>query len=167
MTEIYVECLIRRKNNPMAKFLKVLLIIMAVASLLMITMFGNGTLMVIFFVSAIVFGVGAYFVHINIDLEYEYLYLDKELSIDKIVRQQSRKKVATYDLNKMEILAPIRSRELDSYKNRTVVVKDYSTREGDDRYVMFYDGKVKVIFSPSQELVGAIKTIAPRKVFDY
>jgi hypothetical protein len=82
--------------------------------------------------------------------------------------KSKRKRVATFDMGKMEIMAPIKSYHLDNYKNRTDKVVDYSCgeeRKPDLRYVFFYDGKQKVIFEPNQEMVKAIQTIAPRKVF--
>ena len=79
-----------------------------------------------------------------------------------------RKRVATYSIDRLEILAPIKSYHLDNYKNRNVKVKDYSIGEElqpDLRYVMYYEGGEKVLLSPSPELVKVIKTVAPRKVF--
>lgn len=170
MAETYVECLIKRKDNQLAKFIKILMIVMAVASILLSCMFMQTAVTLFLLVAGVILGVGAYFMNLNLNLEYEYLYLDKSLSIDKIRAQQKRKKVAEYDLNKMEIFAPIRSHELDSFHRREVKTVDYSTGisgEQDKRYVMYYDGKEKIILSPSPELIKAIKNIAPRKVFEY
>ena len=54
------------------------------------------------------------------DLEYEYLYLDKELSVDKIMAKSKRKRVGTYSLDRMEVFAPVYSYHLDNFKNRQV-----------------------------------------------
>ena len=117
---------------------------------------------------AIVTGIGAYFAYMNADIEYEYLYLDKEISIDKVMAKSKRKKAATYDINHMEILAPVNSHRLDSYKNRNGKTADYSSgivEQPDRRYMMVLDGDVKVILEPNEEMIKAIQTIAPRKVF--
>lgn len=119
-------------------------------------------------VIAAVCGVGAYFVNLNAEIEYEYLYLDKELTIDKIMAKSKRKRVGVFEVERMEILAPFKSYQLDSYKNRQVKTLDYSIGEEeqpDKRYVMFYNGEKKIILSPNESLIKAIKTIAPRKVF--
>ena len=102
------------------------------------------------------------------DLEYEYLYLDRELVVDKVMAKSKRKRIATYQLDRIEILAPFRSYHLDNYKNRNVKVKDYSIGEvlqPDKRYAMFYEGGEKIILSPSEELIKAMKNTAPRKIF--
>ena len=80
-----------------------------------------------------------------------------------------RKRVATYSLNRVEILAPIKSYHLDNYKNRNVKVKDYSIGEElqpDLRYAMFYEGGEKILLSPSEAMVKAMKNNAPRKIFN-
>lgn len=162
MSDVYVECLVKAKPSAMGNFFKVLLIVLTVLFVLAMPFLGTVT-----FLIAIVTGVGAYFVSVNTDLEYEYLYLDKELSVDKIMGKAKRKKVAVYSMERMEIFAPIKSYHLDSYKNRKVPVKDYSIGEElqpDKRYVMYCDGQ-KILLSPSEELVKALKDIAPRKVF--
>lgn len=163
MSDTYVECLVKAKASGMGKFLKVLLIVLAI-------FFGLSTLLfgLVSFVLAVAAGVGAYFVNLFTDLEYEYLYLDKEISVDKVMAKSKRKRVATYTLDRMEIFAPVKSYHLDNYRNRNVKVKDYSIGEElqpDLRYAMFYEGGEKILFSPSEELVKAMKNAAPRKVF--
>lgn len=163
MSDVYVECLIQAKASPLGKFFKFILI--AVAVVLGIMSVGGILVAVL---GAVAAGVGAYFVHLNTDIEYEYLYLDKELSVDKVMAKSKRKRVGTYTIEKMEAFAPIKSYHLDNYKNRTVKEVDYSIGEEllpDKRYALYYEGGVKVILSPSEELVKAMKSVAPRKVF--
>ena len=160
----YVECLVKAKPKGLWKFLKVLLIMLTVVFVLL-SMMG----VVLMFIFAIATGIGAYLLNMKANVEYEYLYLDKELTIDKIMAQTKRKRVAVYRLDSMEIFAPIRSYHLDNYKNRQVTVKDYSIGEElkpDRRYVFYSAGKEKVILSPSEEMVKAMRMVAPRKIFN-
>ena len=162
MSEAYVECLIKAKQSSLAKAGRVILIVLTV-------LFGLGALFVIWLaVPAVLTGFGAYFLNMMTDLEFEYLYLDKELVIDKVMAKTRRKRVATYSLESMEIVAPIKSYHLDGYKNREVKTLDYSIREvqqPDQRYVFYCEGNQKVIFSPSETLIKAMRNVAPRKVF--
>ena len=163
MSDTYVECLVQAKQSTMGKFFKILLIMLTVV-------FGIFTLIGILLaiLPAVLCGVGAYFLNLYTDLEYEYLYLDKELVIDKVMAKMKRKKVVTFSVDRMEIFAPIKSYHLDNFKNRNVKVKDYSIGEElkpDKRYVLYYEGGEKIILSPSEELVKVLRNIAPRKVF--
>lgn len=164
MSDAYVECLVKAKTSMLGKFLKYLLIMLTAALVLLVFLTMNVILMIL----AIVTGVGAYFVNLFTDLEYEYLYLDKELTIDKVMAKSRRKRVAVYSLDKVEILAPIRSYHLDNYKNRNVKQKDYSIgieEKPDLRYAMYYEGGEKLLLSPSPEMIKVMKNVAPRKVF--
>ena len=161
--ETYVECMVKKKANGLMSALKVLLIGITVITGLLGFMG-----LIVFLIIAVVAGVGAYFVSLNANLEYEYLYVDKQPTVDKIMARTRRKKVETFDLERMEILAPIKSWHLDDYKNRQLKVVDYSSgveQQPDIRYSMIYNGEKRVIFEPNAEMVAAIKSIAPRKVF--
>lgn len=163
MSETYVECLVKQKKAGAAGFFKVVLIVLTVIFGLAMFVFG-----LIPCLLAIACGVGAYFLNLMSDLEYEYLYLDKELVVDKVMAKTKRKRVATYSVDRMEILAPIKSYHLDGYKNRDAKVKDYSVGvelQPDLRYAMYYEGGIKLLLNPSEELVKAIKSVAPRKVY--
>ena len=158
MSDSYVECLVKAKQPAWAKILKVLLIALTVLSCLVMFVF------IIFLPVAL----GAYFLNMYTDLEYEYLYLDKELSVDKIMAKSKRKRVGTYSLDRMEVFAPVYSYHLDNFKNRQVKEKDYSIGEvlqPDGRYAMYYEGGEKILLSPNEELVKVLKNMAPRKVF--
>ena len=163
MSDVYVECLVKAKQSAGGKFGKILLIALTVIFGLM-AMMGQMIALIV----AVVTGVGAYFVNLYTDVEYEYLYLDKELTVDKVLAKSKRKRVGTYSIDRMEVLAPVKSYHLDSFKNRTVKEKDYSIGEElkpDLRYALYYEGGEKLVLSPSEELVKAIRNVAPRKVF--
>lgn len=166
MTDTYVECLVKAKPSMIGKFFKVFLIVLTVIfSLAFIVV---GTLLPFIIIAPVLTGVGAYFVNMFTDLEYEYLYLDRELVVDKVMAKSKRKRVATYSLDRMEILAPIKSYHLDNFKNRSAKEIDYSIGEElqpDKRFIMYYEGGQKIILSPSEELVKVMRNMAPRKVF--
>lgn len=163
--DTYVELLIKKKASAGMTAAKFVLIGLTVL-LGLAAMIGLGSFVSL--IAAVVCAAGAYFVYLNADVEYEYLYVDKELSVDKVMARSKRKRVDTFDLGRMEILAPLNSHQLDSYKNREVKSVDYSSGiagQPEVRYAMYYDGSKKVIFEPNTEMVKAIKNIAPRKVF--
>ena len=163
MSESYIEVMVSRKPSGIMLFLKYLLIGLAVVAFLGSFVLGN-----ILIILAIAFGVGAYFVGMYANIEYEYLYLDKEITIDKVMNKSKRKRVGTYQVDKMEILAPLNSYHLDSYRNRQVKELDYSSgvaSQPEKRYAFYYEGSLKVIIEPNDEFIKLVKNVAPRKVF--
>ena len=163
MSETYVECLVAKKTSTAKSFLKILLIMLTVCFLIL----GLAGLAIGLLV-AVATGIGAYFAYMNADIEYEYLYLDKEISVDKVMAKSKRKKVGTFLVDQMEIFAPLNSYRLDSFKNRNLKTLDYSSgveNQPEKRYVMVCNGDTKVILEPNEAMIKAIRNVAPRKVF--
>ena len=133
MSETYVECLVARKPSMPLSFLKILLIMLTVVFVLVGVVYFPGLIV------AVVTGVGAYFATMNANIEYEYLYLDREISVDKVMAKSRRKKTLDYSSG--------------------------VAAQPERRYMMIYEGNVKVIIEPNAEMIKAIQSIAPRKVF--
>lgn len=163
MAEAYRELLILRKESTRDKVIGISMIVLAVVSLV-------GAFFNIFSLIGIpVFGVLSYVLYFRkMKVEFEYTYMDKELRIDRIYNQSKRKRVDTLDLNKMEILAKAESSHLDSYKNRSVEISDYSTQDEDTdiltTYEMYYDGKRKIILSLDMETIQMMRTTLAHKI---
>ena len=163
MGDTYVECLVARKSSPIMTFLKILLIMIAVV----FAIIGLAGLIAALLV-AIVAGVGAYFATMNANIEYEYLYLEREISVDKVMAKSRRKKVGTFSMEQMELFAPLNSHRLDSYRNMNTKTLDYSSgiaNQPERRYMMIYNGNTKVILEPNEAMIKAVQSVAPRKVF--
>ena len=167
MNDTYVEVMVKRRTSPFLGPGRILSYALAIAFLL-IAILGN----FVFFLGALIFAGIAYFVIPRFDIEYEYLYIDKEISIDKIMSQEKRKHVYTIDLNRMQIRAPPASHELDSYRARGLKSYDFTSGEADaKKYTIVYEGAsegtVLVDIEPNGEMLRAIKDVFPRKVLEF
>ncbi len=167
MNESYVEYMVARKPNPLTKVLRIAVIALAVIFCAIGFLYIN----FYFLIPGVILGAIAFFLLPRLDVEFEYLYLDKEITIDKIFSKQTRKRAMVVDLNKMEILAPASSHEFDSYRNRKVAMKDFTSGEPDTKpYAIAYhdaSGDMLILFEPNAEMLKAIKTVFPRKVLDF
>lgn len=164
MSETYVELLVARKPSYVINFLKMLLIMLTVGLVLVGFVFMPGIPGLIL---AAIAGVGAYFASMYASIEYEYLYVDREISVDKVLAKSKRKKAGSYTLEQMEIMAPLGSHRLDSYKNRQLKTIDYSSgvaQQPEKRYMMVMND-CRVILEPNEIMLKAIQDVAPRKVF--
>lgn len=162
MNDMYVELLVKRPQVKAASALHVIMIGLGAVLFLI----GIMTNILITILGLLCYG-GAYLLMLNACIEYEYLYLDKELSVDKIKNKSRRKKVAVYSISKMEIMAPKGSHRLDSYQN--LKVRDFSsaTQEG-HAYELVVDGekgRERIIIDTNEELLKAMRMSAPRNVF--
>lgn len=164
MNEAYYEILISKKKSSVLKIAQIVAALMCVFCVVLMFM---GMLWGI--ILAVVFGVACYLITLHSSVEYEYLYVDKELQIDRILAQSKRKRMETLDLNELELLAPLRSHELDRYRNDTYKKTDYSSGKEENeqaKYIMIIHNR-QIVFEPTEELVKTIRMFAPRKVFTY
>lgn len=165
MNESYKELLVKKERGIMQNFLRFICIVPTVLLMFAAFLFAN----IILFIFAVICGVADYFVFLFTDIEYEYLYIDKEISVDKIMAKTRRKKAGAIDIGKIEIAAPAGSHQLDSYKNRQVKKTiDYSAGHdipGQKLYIVYYEGNQKYMFNFDDDFVKAIKGIIPRKIF--
>lgn len=164
MNESYKELLVKKDKGAKEKLTRVVSVVPTVFLGLLTLLTGN----IILFTVVIVLGVLDYFVFQWTDIEYEYLYLDKEISVDKIMAKTRRKKVTTISVEKIEIMAPEKSYQLDSYRNRQTKVTDLSAGHDlpDQKlYWIFYEGNQKILMNLTEDFAKTIKGIAPRKVF--
>ena len=164
MNESYKELLIKKDRGAKETLARIACMVPTVLLGLLTLRTG----FVYFFIGVLLFGVLDYFVFQWTDIEYEYLYLDKEITVDKIMAKTRRKRVAQIDVNKIEIIAPEKYHQLDSYRNRQVKAKDLSA--GHDLpeqklYWIFYEGSQKYVMNLTEDFVKTVKGIIPRKVF--
>lgn len=165
MSDLYIELLVKKKKTSTDTLLKVLMIAATVILVLVGLMFVKPIILI----AAVGMGILDYFKMPALDLEYEYLYVNGELDIDKIMSKQKRKRVGTYDMKNVELVAPKKSHELDSVRNmKDIKVHDYSSMDENAKtFGMLVKGdknKELVYFDPSPEILKDMQRIAPRSV---
>jgi len=164
MNDSYKELLVKKDKGVKEMLIRVVCVLPTVFCVLLTFLTFN----MIWFIIAIALGALDYFVFQWTDIEFEYLYLDKEITVDKVLAKTRRKRVTTIDVGKVEIIAPQNSHQLDSYRNRQTKVTDLSA--GHDLpeqklYWVYYEGNQKFLMNFTEDFAKTIKGIAPRKVF--
>ena len=102
------------------------------------------------------------------NVEFEYLLVDSDLDIDKIINKTRRKRIASIYRKEIIALAPIGSSNLPE-NWETLPKTDASVYpEHPDTYVLVYiqDGVQKALyFCPTEEMLEIMTIRNPRKVF--
>lgn len=164
MNDSYSELLVKKEQTGKDKVIKFLLIGVIVATAVV------GVIIPLVWVLTLGLGIAAYFILPNLDLEYEYVYVNGELDIDKIMAKSKRKRVQSFDLAKMEIMAPVNSHRMD-YQNHNTKLKvlDFSSGNKEHKvYAMIIPDEkeiCKVLLETDQTLLENIQKSCPRKVF--
>ena len=162
MNELYRETLVKHPTSGLDTLKKA-----GVIALTVVLAAGGLFISPFLLILAVGAGVLAWFVITGLDLEYEYLYVNGDIDIDKIMNKQRRKRVASYSLEELEIVAPEGSHDLDAY-NGKAAVKDYTSGNPDIKpYVAVYnqkDGMQMVKLELEKDVLQDIRRLAPRKV---
>ena len=124
MTDLYSELLVKKEQTVKDQAIKILLIFFIV-----FTAIAGLLLTPLAWVLTIALGVAAYFVMPLLDLEYEYVFVNGELDIDRIASKSKRKRMKSFDLAKMEIMAPVNSHRMD-YQNHNLAILSRSSLSG-------------------------------------
>lgn len=165
MNEMYAEWLVKRKTPAYAMLLKIVMGILCAFAFFLSISPAFGILGVI-----ILFAVGAatYFVFRNSEVEFEYLYVTNQLSIDRIYGKSKRKKAWEGSMEEIEIVAPTGSTEAKDHETNNMKVLDFSSHgAGVKTYTLIsHSGAetTKIIFEPNDKLLHCMKMTAPRKV---
>ena len=164
MAKIFIEQFVKQKT-PIFKlmyayFLLALTIVFALAGFFLFPMF---------LCIALLLGLLFWWVNMQNKVEFEYSCMSDELNIDRIIAQQKRKGIIRMVIGKMEVLAPSYSPKIKEHKYAHAKVLNCSSREKDAKtYTLIYngdDGRFEVIFEPEEEILQALKDLAPHKIF--
>lgn len=160
MSDFYTEQLVKKQTTMKDVFIKALLVALAIVSVFVVLMFPVAIIVPVIVIAAVVFLIR------RLDVEYEYLYVNGDLDIDKIMHKAKRKRVFSTNIGNMELLAPEGADELNQYRNARIV--DLSSGMADaKRYVLVVaeNGQVtRLVFEPNETIIEGMFLMAPRKV---
>lgn len=160
MSDFYTEQLIKKQTGMKDVVIKAVLVAVAIVSVLTVFIFPMGLLIPIIVIALV------WFLMTRLNVEYEYLYVNGDLDIDKIMNKSKRKRVFSANVDSMELLAPVNSPRLDQFQNARVI--NLSSGNADARlYALIVSGNgqmSKLIFEPNDTIIEGIYMLAPRKV---
>lgn len=165
MNELYAEAAVKRKETATTFALRALMIIAVLAGIVLIIVGGIGSFI------GIILVLGVFFFYPRLSVEYEYVFVDGQIDFDRITGNSKRKTMLRIDFEQVEIMAPINSHALDSYKNAQLVKKDFSSLSKDSKpyaIIANSDGKkLMILFEPNEKMLNMIKQKSPRKITTY
>ena len=154
MDDFYTEQLIKKQADSKDTLKKVGLIALTVVSVLLVFVIPVGIILPVVLMFR------------NLNVEYEYVFVNGDLDIDKIMNKARRKRMFSVDADQMELLAPVGAVELMQYKK--IKTYDYTSGKKDAKiYALIASNKgevCKVLFEPNETIVEGFFVKAPRKV---
>ncbi len=161
MNEFYIEQLVKRNSSKGKMVLSAFLMALGI-----ICLAGGVLVNMVLLSGAVISLVLYYFIAQGNSLEFEYLYINGQLDIDKIISMKKRKHAYSMDMNDLVVIAPLGSDQLMGYQDIKLI--DFSSKNGKNtvyKAVVVKNGeKVGVLLEPNEKILNAMKLIAPRKV---
>ncbi len=162
MNDAYVEWMVKRKTPGYAILVKGLLILVCIIAFFVTMMIPLGFIILLLAIGAV------YFIFPMMDLEFEYLAVNDQLSIDKIMGQRRRKRVWEGTIDQIEILAPVDSYLLKDAEKKDMKVMDFSSHQPDAKVYGMITQKegvaTKILLEPNEKLLNHLWQRGPRKV---
>ena len=170
--DIFVEQIVKKKTSGKDTALKILIVLgvallaaIGVFVMLFIPMFSSIALI-------LVFGVffGGYYLLTSLDCEYEYIVTNGEIDIDKIIAKRKRVRLITARASTFEAFGRY-DEASDASSDVTIVSAAGTSVDGSDDNPAYYAdfkhasaGSVRLIFTPEEKVVEAIKPFLPRQL---
>lgn len=166
--ENYIEYLIKKKFGPrdMAKYVLILVVLFGVVGAISISPLGWPSGLVVLAFG----GYGSWWLASGLRKEFEYIMTNDHLDVDMITAGRSRKRVASFDMEAVELCAriddPDRKGEMNRDFSRTVQAAS-SPDAKNARFVVYSGekGLELLIFEPNDKIVDAMSMYAKSKVF--
>ena len=149
MDDFYTEQLIKKQANSKDMLKKVGLIAITVVSVLLAFVIPIGIILPIVMIVIDVLVIR------SLNVEYEYVFVNGDLDIDKIMNKSRRKRMFSIDAEQMELLAPVGAVELMQYKK----AKTYDYTSGTGKAPVYAliasdKGEVKqILFEPNETII--------------
>ncbi|MEE1314386.1 MAG: hypothetical protein UHS49_01285 [Faecalimonas sp.] len=161
MGEAFTEQLVRQKMTG-----KTMLKLVGLVALVLVSIVATMILPILSVLVVVALFVAYYFGKRLMCVEFEYVYFNGELDIDRIMGMEARKRLLSTSVKDMEVLAPSGASVLQPYQN--LKVYDCSTNSGNHTYELVAKVKeqnVRIIFEPNEEILQGMRYYAPRKVY--
>ena len=110
MSDFYTEQLVKKQSGAKEMAIRAGLIVLTVIAVFIVLMFPLGIILPIL---AVVLDV---FMFRRLNVEYEYLFVNGDLDVDKIMSRAKRKRMFSMNVSEMELLAPSDAPELRQYQ---------------------------------------------------
>lgn len=173
MDDVFVECLVKRKNSLKVNALRFLVIFATIIVSILLFYCSLLISQLSFIFLCLVVGViyGAWYLMGTFKVEYEYIVTNGEMDIDKIMAQRKRKRLVTINLREIEIMAPIDGEHKREFENQSIQTTIDASISPDSEGAYFIvtnhskKGMMKLIFNPDERIIRNAKTLSPRRVF--
>lgn len=163
--DVFIEQIVKKKYNGMDYLIFVGIVLAAlvlISACLFIQALESFSLLI-----GIGILVGAYFLIISRNLEFEYSVTNGDVTVDKIINRSKRKRVISFDAHNTEEMGKYdpEKHQGKSYDKRLFTGDSVENKES--WYMTFHStktGYTLLVFTPNEKVLTAIKPFLPHQV---
>lgn len=163
MNEAYAEWLVKRKTPVVSYIMNGIMVVVT-----LVCIFLALTTNIVGVIAMFLAGGATYLLMRNANVEFEYLYVTGQLSIDKIFGRSKRKKAWECSMDEIQIIAPAESYVLKDYENSNTKTMDFTSGQpGVKVYAVIANSKgqsTKALIEPNDKMLQCFRQSSPRKV---
>lgn len=162
----FKEQMIKKENTSKDTTMRFLIAFASIAlafGVIMFTIMLRYFLPMAFFIGGVIIYGGFYLIQ-NLNLEYEYIFTNGDLDVDKIIAARNRKHLITVKVND---ITDIGEYSEGGGSDRTTVIASARNSELTDWYLDFKHheyGDTRLIFTPNEDMLRVIKSHLPRAI---
>ena len=162
MNDSYAEWLVKRKEPAYNYLIKAFLIFLCVIGLIAALLLPLGIIILT------ILGAVAYFSFQRLSVEFEYLVVNDQVTIDVIMGKSKRKKAWEGTMSEIQIVAPKDSYLLKDYEKHGMKVLDFTSHTPEGKvYGMIHQNGTstqEILFEPNEKLLACMGETSPRMV---
>ncbi|MBU3227152.1 DUF6106 family protein [Clostridium algidicarnis] len=162
MDNFYEQLLTTKEHfaYKIANVLMYLIVILGVAGLIL----GKFLLFIVFVLTA----VGIFFFKKNLFIEYEYIFTNGEIDIDKIFEMKKRKRIISFNIKDVQIIAKDNSQYIKDFINKpNKVINLYPPNYNGEIFVAILNKGAETImikFAPDEKILNLAFKYNPRAI---
>lgn len=168
MGDVFIEQMIKRKNDGAAIAKQVGIVVLALLLLMVAFYFMMSPFMPIAFMVAAGTVYGAWWLITGQNLEFEYIYTNGEMDIDKVIAKRKRKRVTTVRIASFDEFEPFQMERYRQQQYDITINAAVSMNQEGSWYASYRnrDGKkCCLVFTPEEKLLKEIQAQYKRKAF--
>ncbi len=162
MNDCYAEWLVKRKASAYNYLIKAVLIFLCVISVLAALLFPFGIIVLT------IVGAVTYFTFQRLSVEFEYLIVNDQITIDKVMGQARRKKAWEGTMGEVQIVGPVDSYVVKDFEKQGIKVLDFTSHMPNAKvYAIIHQSggnTTKILFEPNDRILNIMRQKGPRKV---
>lgn len=157
--EQYCEYLVKQRTAPWRKGLNIL-----AAALCLLCLIGGFWITPWLLLAAVGAGVGTWFLVRTAEVEYEYLLIEEEFSVDCIYQKSRRKPKAVFPILRFALVAPADAPQLIGIRREGCKLRDFSSRDSQAKTysIVCKDQDVTEIrITPNEKMLSMLERMLP------